>query len=206
MARIVEEGGAVRTLVLGEGETSRDPNRSRSSRFEDIEALRQQLAEANSRLGVTDVHALDFPDNRFDSVPLLDLIKAVEEHVTDFRPSAVLTHFGSDLNVDHSAVLRAVLTATRPLPAAQVPLVASFEVLSSTGWLYPHTFSPSLFVRLGEHHLQNKREAMDCYSGELRAFPHARSLDAITDLARMRGASIGTAFAEAFQLCREVLL
>ena len=43
-------------------------------------------------LGAASVELLDFPDNRMDSVDLLDVVKATEEHVTNRRPEVVDTH------------------------------------------------------------------------------------------------------------------
>ena len=202
MKRLCDNGAAVRTIILGEGKTSRDDQRNREARNSDIVALRDEVRKANEIVGVTDSHVYDFPDNRFDSVMLLDIVKVIEHHVEDFQPSAVFTHFAEDMNVDHTVTNRAVLTATRPLPGSTVQLVVAFEVLSSTGWYYPHGFLPNMIVSVDEAQLQAKEKAMDAYKSELRDYPHPRSLDAIRDLARYRGASAGCGCAEAFVLLR----
>ena len=202
MKRLCEDGAVVRTVILGEGKTSRDERRDREARDREINALRDEVRSANQLVGVTDVHVHDFPDNRFDSVPLLDIVKVVERHVDEFHPTAVFTHFADDMNVDHTVTNRAVLTATRPLPGNTVSLVVAFEVLSSTGWYYPHGFVPNMFVAVDEKQLEAKVDAMAAYQSELRDYPHPRSLDAIRDLARYRGSAIGALQAEAFFLLR----
>ena len=43
------------------------------------------------------------------------------------------------------------------------------------------------------------------YASEMRAWPHARSLEALEHLARWRGAQVGVEAAEAFFLLRQVI-
>lgn len=199
-----DDGCNVRTVILGEGKTSRDTVRDRAKRQTEIDELRAEILTANRLVDVEDAHVLDFPDNRFDSVPLLDIVKAVESHIETFRPTAVFTHFADDMNVDHTITNRAVLTATRPLPGNGVGLVGACEVLSSSGWYYPHSFAPNFFISVGEACVQAKVDAMAAYRSELREFPHPRSLEAIRDLARVRGASIGAEYAEGFHILRMI--
>jgi len=45
---------------------------------------------------------------------------------------------------------------------------------------------------------------MSGYKSELKEFPHPRSLEAISALAKMRGAAVGVEAAEAFRLVREI--
>lgn len=46
---------------------------------------------------------------------------------------------------------------------------------------------------------------LERYGEEMRPFPHARSLESVTALARLRGASAGMAAAEAFDVVRELI-
>jgi LmbE family N-acetylglucosaminyl deacetylase len=52
--------------------------------------------------------------------------------------------------------------------------------------------------------LEVKLKAMKAYKSELKEFPHPRSLEAISALARSRGVSIGVKAAEAFMIIREI--
>jgi LmbE family N-acetylglucosaminyl deacetylase len=202
MKRLANQGTTIQTVILGEGKTSRDEQRNREARNSEISHLRDEVRRANELVGVADVHVYDLPDNRFDSIPLLDVVKVVERHFEEFQPTAVLTHFADDMNVDHTVTNRAVLTAARPLPGSSLRFVAAFEVLSSTGWYYPYAFAPNMFVSVDESELQAKVDAMSAYQSELREFPHPRSLDAIRDVARYRGASVGEPLVEAFSVLR----
>jgi LmbE family N-acetylglucosaminyl deacetylase len=52
--------------------------------------------------------------------------------------------------------------------------------------------------------LDRKLQALQAYAGEMRPFPHTRSVVALEHLARWRGATVGCAAAEAFELGRRI--
>jgi LmbE family N-acetylglucosaminyl deacetylase len=205
MANHVRAGDDVHVVILGEGTTSRS-GVSRSAATEGLRQLGAGARRANEILGVNDVTLMTFPDNRMDAVALLDVVKAVEEHVTRVRPDVVYTHHAGDVNVDHNIVHRAVMAATRPVPGASLEALLFFEVQSSTEWQTggsAFTFSPNWFEDVSET-LSSKLRALEEYESEMRAWPHSRSIRAVEYLARWRGATIGVNAAEAFMLGRRV--
>ncbi|MGE5340270.1 MAG: PIG-L deacetylase family protein [Candidatus Omnitrophota bacterium] len=202
-ARLANEGNAVFTLILGEGITARDDSRDRVQREAEITTLKNSIHLANHAIGVRDVFIYDFPDNRFDSVPLLDIVKIVEKIKTKLKPQIILTHYGHDLNIDHRITYRAVLTASRPLFGERVNEIYAFEVLSSTEWNYPTRFSPNYFVDISQT-LDRKIDAMSEYRQELREYPHPRSLKGIRLNAEYWGMRTGRSAVEAFEVVRSV--
>jgi len=203
VARLIKEGCIGYTLILGEGVTSRDANRERGKRIQGIEKLKKQAHKANSIIGVKDVFVYDFPDNRFDEVALLDIVKAVEAVKYKVKPDVVYTHYWGDLNIDHRITCEAVLTACRPVKEEIVREIYSFEVPSSTEWNYPSAFNPNMFVDITGT-FETKIMALQCYDAELRDFPHPRSEEALRARARQRGSSVGRCYAEAFKLVRTI--
>jgi len=201
MARLAQEGAHVFVLVLGEGITSRDGSRDPEGRRLEIETLREQCRRACDILGVKKVFFESFPDNRFDGVELLDLIKEIERIMKETAPEAVWTHFSRDLNVDHRRVNQAVVTACRPIPGASVREVLSFPVASSTEWQVPSEFHPDLAFDV-THTLEKKLAAFQKYPGEIRPYPHPRSLEGIRIDARYWGKTMGCELAEVFQVVR----
>lgn len=204
VARHAAEGARVRSLVLGEGVTSRK-GLSPAARRAALAKLRADARRANARAGVEKLTLLSFPDNRFDTVARLELVQAVEKEVAAFRPERVYTHSSADLNVDHRLVAEAVRTACRPLPGSTVREVLAFEIASSTEWRFDGSaaFRPSLFIDVSRH-LEAKLAALACYEGEMRPFPHPRSEQYLRALATVRGAQSGLDAAEAFELVRAV--
>jgi len=204
VARYALEGHAVYTLILGEGMTSRDAKRDKAKRQNALDELKQTAIRAGKVLGVKKVFTCDFPDNRFDSVPLLDVVKVIEKVKRQIAPEIVLTHFERDLNVDHRVTYQAVLVAARPMAGECVREIYSFEVPSSTEWAYPMSFSPDTFVDISKT-LDLKIEALREYATELRKAPHPRSVEGLMHLAGLRGIQTGLKSAEAFQCVRRIV-
>ena len=204
IARFAVEGCEVYTLILGEGITSRDPSRDQHKRDEEIRELKKQAEDANKILGVKKVYTYDFPDNRFDTVALLDIIKVIEKVKKDVEPNVVFTHFYGDLNVDHQITFKAVMTACRPTKDESVKEIYSFEIPSSTEWNAPSSltyFMPDYFVNINKS-LEAKINALKEYKTELRDFPHPRSLKAVELNAKQWGVKMGFEAAEAFKTIR----
>lgn len=147
---------------------------------------------------------MGFPDNRMDTVALLDIVQALEIVIDEVLPSVVYTHHAGDLNVDHGITHRAVMTACRPQPSCCVKEIYSFEILSSTAWLGHSTadmFKPNCFVDI-RHQIDIKLGALLAYKGEVRDFPHSRSIEGVKALVSYRGVSAGFEAAEAFYIER----
>jgi len=203
--RHTDRGDRVHVLVLGEGVTSRSESREQAPPQE-IETLRTQSRMAAAILGVAQLVLRDLPDNRFDSLPLLDIVKEVERVRDEFQPEVVYTHHWGDLNIDHRLTCQAVMTAFRPHGGDKVRELLAFEVPSSTGWGYPSpdaAFVPNYFVDVSGT-IERKIEAMLAYQSEVRPSPHPRSIEAMRALAEYRGAWAGLEFGEAFVLLRGV--
>ena len=202
IANQVQSGDEVFVTFLSDGVTSRLGN----SGLQEIESRRNAARLASKVLGVSDVSFGDFPDNKLDASPLLEVIQTIEAVVERIRPQIVMTHFGGDLNIDHRIVNQAVLTACRPAPKQGVKEILFFEVPSSTEWQVPvegEAFIPTWFEDISKT-LELKIKALTLYEHELREWPHPRSVRAVEHLAHWRGASCGVDAAEAFILGRRL--
>lgn len=202
-ARLAKEGHSVFFAILGEGITSRTAKREEADPAA-VKDLRGRSRHVADLLGVKELSMHGLPDNRFDSLHLLDVIKIVEELIERWSPDAVYTHHGGDLNVDHQIVSRAVLTATRPVVGQCVKELYMFEIASSTEWAFQQlapVFKPNVFVDI-EDTLALKVEGMRLYESEARAFPHPRSGAVLTAIAQRWGSVIGRKAAEGFEAVR----
>jgi LmbE family N-acetylglucosaminyl deacetylase len=206
MARHSAEGDEVHVMIVAEGATSRSATRDRLEFKDQLSQLAASARRANELLGTTNLELLDFPDNRLDSIDLLDVVKAVEAFLGKSKPHTVYTHWPFDLNVDHRLVSEAVQTACRPIPQSTQEQLLFFEVPSSTEWRVSagRPFEPTYFVEVTET-LELKLRALSVYASEMRPSPHSRSLEAVESLARWRGASVGVKAAEAFVLGRALI-
>ncbi len=204
LARLQAMGCHVRILLLGEGPLARE-NEDAFARQVRAEAQASALKAAEV-LGIKEVYFASLPDNRFDSICLLEVIKKIEAVAEEFQPDIVFTHHSGDLNLDHVITNRAVMTAFRPLPGVKVPAILAFEVLSSTEYSPPGLgmpFQPTVYIDI-EQFLELKQKALAAYASEMRPWPHPRSHEAVEHLARLRGSQCGNVAAEGFVLLRGV--
>ncbi len=201
VARHVREGDEVETLIVAEGATSRGDGQNY------VAELRLASQAAAKVLGSRSPRFLALPDNRLDSMYLLDIVQLIEAVVSEVKPKIVYTHFGGDLNIDHQIVSRAVVTACRPVGPDAAMAIYAFETVSSTEWQDTTCnvpFSPNRYVDIAGT-LGYKVEALEQYSSEMRPFPHARSYENVKALASLRGGTSGLKFAEAFMTVREIV-
>ena len=207
IARHSRLGDIVHVVIIAEGVTSRDIKRERIKRGTELSTLAKAAHTAKDILGVSSLILHGFPDNRMDSVDLLDVIKVIEQHINEYKPAIVYTHHAGDLNVDHRIVHEAVVTACRPAPSQLVKTLLFFEIPSSTEWQVSGSaiaFIPNWFVDISDT-LDMKMKALEAYQMEMRPWPHVRSLDAVLYLARWRGATIGVKAAESFVTGRNLI-
>lgn len=202
-----EYGCNIRVIILGEGITSRDEIHDRKKWEVELFTHKQDIYKAKSILGYDSLGLYDFPDNRFDQVALLDIIKVIEKEKNQFKPEIIFTHHGGDVNIDHQKCFEAVITAARPMAGETVSTIITFETMSGTEWRAssdPRNFIPNLFVELSEQNIEAKIAGMESYTFEKRDYPHPRSSQALRIRAQMWGVSNGVKLAEAFQIIRSI--
>ena len=199
IAKLSQEGHNIFTLILGEGVTSRNISKSKVNK--ELHILQESAIKANELLGVKKVFFHNFPDNKFDSVPLLEIVKDIEEIKNQIKPKIIFTHYEKDLNIDHQITYKAVLTATRPMAGESVKEIYSFEILSSTEWAFPTSFSPDVFYDISEN-INNKLIALSSYEGEIRESSHPRSLAGGWNNAKLWGQKVGLGYVETFKCVR----
>lgn len=202
VAKHAQSGDEVYCLILGEGIVAREG--SVASIEKGKEALKQDALRAAKILGIKELIFKDFPDQRLDTIPLLDVIKSIEEVKQRIKPDIIYTHHQGDLNIDHQITFKAGLTACRPMKDESVKEIYSFEIPSSTEWNSPEVqnyFMPNVFVDISDT-FKKKLEAIEAYQSETREYPHPRSPRALEIIARHWGVTVGKELAEAFRLVR----
>jgi LmbE family N-acetylglucosaminyl deacetylase len=199
ISKHIEQGDSVHLLFMTDGVASRSAKvNNKKKRL----TAAQGVAEI---LGVDTLTNLNFPDNRMDSIPLLDVVKEIEDKISQVQPEVIYTHHIGDLNIDHQITHKAVITACRPQPGFCVRKIYAFEVLSSTEWQTPgvESFCPNMFIDITDY-IDIKKQVLKVYSAEMHQTPHSRSIDNAIRLNAVRGNSIGVDYAEAFVLIRMI--
>ncbi len=205
IARLAAEGASIHVLILANGLTSRadfDPARDAGQ----LEVHHERSRRAAALLGAQGVQLAGYPDQKMDTVPLLDVTQTIEREIVRVQPEIVFTQHGGDLNQDHVITFRATLTATRPTGRCPVRRVYAYEVGSSTEWSFQQfepRFQPQVFFNIADH-LEKKIAAMNIYESEVQPFPHPRSPAVIRAAAQRWGSVAHLPAAEAYQLVREI--
>ena|ERR1700688_4276523 len=194
MALHADAGCRVEVLVLMGDGSGRDG------------ARRAAAGKAAELLGAAAPRFAGFPENRSDTVPLLELVGAVERTLRELSPETVYVSHAGNLNLDHRRSFEAAVTALRPQPGQTARAIYAYEILSSTNWAprgIGPAFTPQRFVDVSAV-FERKLSALVLYGDEMRAAPHARALDAVKAHAAYRGSTVGVAHAEAFEVVREI--
>lgn len=202
IAKFINKNYYGKTIILGEGLTSR-----KKVEKQELNHLKQNCIDANKHIGITNISFFDLPDNRFDSLPLHQIIRLVESEIMEYRPDIIFTHFGNDLNLDHRITFQAVLTACRPQPDFFNPTIYSFFIPSSTDWIDANSFQnfiPNIFVDVSNC-IGKKLSALNCYSSEMKKYPHSRSIESVRIFSQYWGNRVGIKYCEPFILVRKIL-
>lgn len=206
IARFVREGHDVRVMFFTDGGTSRNEGHSRV-----YDALASSKILGFSAMNVGQFpsfaagHLLwtNFKDNAMDEFSLLDVVKSIEYGLTNtkFVPDLVITHSPWCLNIDHKTVYQATEVVFRE---KSVDFMC-FEIPSSSDLALISGFKANCWVGLADEDFQLKMTTLSGpYGGEMRVFPHPRSLVAIESNARLAGFRTGTSYAEPFMIMRKV--
>lgn len=198
----------VHVVILGEGITSRSEKRDTALWKKELVKHKANIVKAQKAIGYHSVNVYDLPDNRFDTVALLDIIKVIEKEKAQFKPDIIFTHHGGDLNIDHQRTFEAVITACRPMENEGVKSIFTFETPSGTEWRAstdPRHFIPNMFIEVGPEDVDAKIKAIESYDFEKRPYPHPRSAEALKIVAERLGITVGSKFAEAFCVVRTIL-
>jgi len=199
----VEKGDDVNIVIFSLGEGSKLSTEVNPTR-------RLKSAEDWSKSTGTKIYSIfDFPDQRLDTIPKLEIIQKLEQIFKNLSPDIVYTHHDGDINHDHQIVSHAVLTALRPMNKFSLkPEIITFETISSTEqspYIDKYIFKPNYYVDIGGL-WEKKINALEAYKHELSPYPHPRSIESLEALAKKRGIESGLEKAEAFCILKKVWL
>lgn len=202
MAKAIENGDNVYVAIVTNGHLGAPE----LFKKEGTEKVRSEALQAHKFLGVKDTFFLDFPCPRLDSVPAYKISIAFGEIIKNKTIDTIYLPHRGDIHKDHRISYEAGLVAARPINNSPVKRVYAYETLSETEWAPPFgddAFIPNVFENI-EQFLNKKIEAFNFFTTQIKQFPHPRSVEAIENLSKYRGSTVGMRNAEAFMLIREI--
>ena len=144
----------------------------------------------------------NFPDQQLDTFTLTKIIKPLEDLSEKIKPNIIYCQFGGDINRDHKLVFEAANVAFRPIDK-WIEQMYAFYTPSSTEWSYPRVFQPDTWVDISDT-IDKKIKAFQCYTSEIREYPHPRSPEAIKYMGHFFGNQCCMDVAEVFMTIRNV--
>lgn len=158
-----------------------------------VDILKTEVRKATQQLGIDKENLIVFDYQvrklNFSRQDILeDLIKLRNNNHFDL----ILMPSLNDIHQDHLTV------SQEGLRAFKTSSILGYELIWNN-----LTFNTTCFVRLEEHHLQNKINALKSY--ESQKGRNYISSDFIKSLATTRGVQIGAKYAEAFEVIRWVI-
>lgn len=171
---------------------------------EKVASRKAEIATVSERLQFDRVFELGFPSARLDTVPRSELIGAMSKCFMDFQPNEVYLPHRGDIHSDHGVVAEAAIACTKWFRQSSVRRILSYETLSETDMAMEPAqgFHPNVLVDISPY-LAHKCGLLNIYASEVGDFPFPRSEEAVTALAKYRGASAGFEAAEGFMLLKE---
>ena len=191
--KLSQENNFIKLITFTDGESSRNNKNSNRNTL---------LDRVCTKLGINEYIYGNFPDNKLDSIPLLDICKFIESNV-EFIPDLIFTHHRNCNNLDHQLVYKATITSFRPQFGNKVKILSYF-VPSSTDYNPFNNFNGNVYYNIKDT-IENKIETLSIYDKEMRKYPHTRSYENVKNLSKVWGAEVSLEYAEKFELVREIL-
>ena len=194
------EGGTIGWLLMTE------LNKSWSWSDLQISKRADEINQVRKFLGIRKEHVyeLGFPTTRLDTIPMADLVTSISEAFKSFEPEELFLPHPGDIHSDHRITFEAASACTKWFRYPSLKRILAYETLSETDFslISSQVFRPNIFINI-EPYFSDKLKLLDIYASELGKFPFPRCHEAITALAKFRGASSGFKESEAFELLRE---
>jgi N-acetylglucosamine malate deacetylase 1 len=203
MHRTAAAGGAVLNVVVAVGDVHFAHLGRVVTRAERIAELDRSMAVLGAERRVL----FSEGDRYLDTLPLADLVTALEVTISGFQPTEILIPLPSS-HQDHEATFRACVAACRPSSLTRcVQLIAAYEY-SATSWGAGSAADAGrggLYAEIGVGGLQAKLQALRCYRTQIRDDLHCGSIDAARARAKMRGLESNLDHAELFHVMRLIV-
>jgi LmbE family N-acetylglucosaminyl deacetylase len=183
IAKFVQAGKTVYYVALSSAEKSVPDSLPKNILRREVEEATAVLGIKRENLFLYNYGVRDFPAHRQGILEDLVVLKNL------LKPDLVLLPSLEDLHQDHRTV------ANEGIRAFKNTTILGYEIPWNN-----LSFSTHCFIRLGEEHLKEKINALNCYHSQSHRY--YASGDFIRSLARTRGTQIGTEYAEGFEVIR----
>mgnify|MGYP006075849825 CR=1 FL=1 len=198
--KAIKLGCCVSVIFLGEGVSTRFPGKEFTKKSLEAKNIREKESKkCLSILGIKDYEFGSLLCTRFDTYPMVQIVRTIERKIKDFKPNIIFTQNPNEINIDHTITYRATEVATRPVNKDFLRSVYSFEIVCSGNFVFNSKFQPNVYVDIKKF-WKKKLLAFVAYKNEIRKYPFPRSVKGLEIQARYRGLQGGQELSEGFRL------
>lgn len=130
------------------------------------------------------------------------IIRKISEIVDDIRPEVIILPNRSDIHSDHKIVFDWCYSCTKIFRHPYIKMIITMEILSETDFgIIDNYFIPNYYVDITDYY-QSKNDILKIYESEIGKHPFPRSIEGVEAIAKYRGISAGTKYAEAFKIMK----
>jgi LmbE family N-acetylglucosaminyl deacetylase len=167
----------------------------------------EMIEQLNSHYLFNKSISLNLPELKLKDLSLNFLIPKLTEVFTQNNPQILYIPNRSDIHSDHRAVFEAIMACTKTFRFPYIEQVLMCEVISETDFapaLIETAFIPNYFIDIS-FYFDKKIEILNIFKSELLPYPQTRNISSMGALNRYRGSQIGTEYAEAFMLLKQIV-
>jgi LmbE family N-acetylglucosaminyl deacetylase len=158
---------------------------------------RRRHAEAERASRTLGAELISFGLKRDAIQPTAELVGTIDDLLGEIKPTAVYTHWLGDSHPEHIGLSRAVLAGTRRNRCSVYMYEATLP-----GGITGHAFRAQKFVDISDT-IDAKIDSLASYETQLDRYGR-EWLEAVRGRAALRGFQMGTRYAEAFQVVKEI--
>lgn len=166
---------------------------------------KEEIKKVKELYKIKELFNLQMEPANLEKINNRELIQKISEIINNVKPQMLILPYKNDIHSDHKIVFNAVNASSKSFRYPFIESVLCMEILSETDYALPEeVFSPNLYIDISEY-IEKKIEIMKVYKSEMGVPPFPRSEENIKSLARYRGSSCGTYYAEAFKLLKGII-
>ncbi len=147
---------------------------------------------------------LGLPPTRLNAMDEGEIISKIHEVFEEVKPEWLIIPGNYDAHSDHRTVYNCCMAAAKAFRAPYIRRISTMEIISETEYGFQKVkFEPNLFIDITDE-IEDKIKAIRVYDTEIEEGPFPRSIDNIMALAKFRGGSCLSGYAEAFVILKQL--
>ena len=173
---------------------------------DDIKIRKDQIKKVKKDYGFDGLYELKLRTTQLDTYNLSELIGHFKNIFHELKPDTIFLPHRYDVHSDHRIIFETVWASSKTFRSPFIKNIFSYETISETEYASPESqssFTPNVFIDITDY-FEKKLKISQNYFDEILDHPFPRSLENLQALARFRGSTIFTEYAEAFMCLKSI--